>query len=89
MSDFCLLQVVVQAVLVFGQVCKPGPGVLLFVLVFVLFLVRGWGDDLFHLLLHFCLAAKFFVLFFGRCRPCQQPRCLLRDVCGVRTLAAQ
>ena len=61
MSDFCLLQVVVQAVLVFGQVCKPGPGVL----VFVLFLVLGWGDDLFHLLLHFCLAAKFFVLFLG------------------------
>ena len=65
MSDFCLLQVVVQAVLVFGQVCKPDPGVLLFVLVFVLFLVLGWGDDLFHLLLHFCLAAKFFVLFLG------------------------
>lgn len=29
------------------------------------FLVRCWGDDLFRLLLHFCLAAKFFVLFLG------------------------
>lgn len=63
MSDFCLLQVVVQAV--FGQVCKPDPGILLFVLVFVLFLGRAWGDDLFRLLLHFCLAAAFSVFFLG------------------------